>query len=1423
MMLCRHRFCALFLLLATAAPLGAFQIIFCTADKSFAASADNEPLRWPDEWVIFVPLSKANPVLDVSLLRAVPDTLEIPGFGHQPPLVLEGRRVPARAGQPVDLTDLVAGTPASSVAYVFVELIAPSARRTTLGLGCDWLMQGWVNGREILNTIATGEEDHPSGILNHQIEVDLCAGANVLAIRLLRGRSALLALGDESHFGAEQARLDALRELRGLNVRPETLAERLVLPVNEQATATAGWRIDLDLPEADPAAGALLGLRPMPERQLYLRGLGRRAEMRDTLERRFDEPVTILLSKRRYPFEDRHLDAIIWTTPLEGERLVGTLEVRLLDSTGAVLARHEIERLSPTGWFLSVGFPPLLAGRDASLEVVWHNGGREIGRAQSDFQVSPPANVATAGRVPLRVLNGPGAFLAGAPMTVGVPFPRGALLDADAVRLVDETGAEVPLQARVTSRWSRFGPVKWLLCDFTADLAGEPREFFLEYGRGVSRTPRPPLAEAGPATGFPALDAGRLRVTQAGLEFDPVGDGSFVPVLGPGALAGEFVRHEDDRRYIVPADTVHEFEELGGEKAVVRRTGWYREAGTGERFCQFVTRLVFHRDSPVVRVFHTWIFTGDGNRDRIRNMGWRFEAAGELKPGGFLASFETGEWISGAHLVQHDHEHYDLAGADADAPGRTPGVLAASVGGTRVYFGAKDFWQNFPSELAFDGAGFTFYNWPAHNPPARFARPVAPADAFRHRFAHEGRVLDFRLPEEYSTGEIWQQACSRELHWAEGEPETANAQGISRTEELFLYFADPEVTPEAAAAVMLGLNDESLRAVADPAWVAASGAFGIIHHRDPENYPEDEHLYEQVVHAPARWNERLGFYGMWLHGDVPAWDINLDARTVSLYRALRKNHHGWPLGWLPYARSGDPRLLKYAEAATRQMSDANFCHYADEAVDAVVGPEYYRSQGRWDRSLLPWASRQGPGVRGYTVDCDFLWHAYYLTGYARARDVALLFGTLTRHNHVAPRAGRSTLSMQSSYLDMYQTTWEPWFLDAAHVIGSIHLAWWDDDVITERLPHDAPGHFWRPALENFYRFTGDEDHRRLALNHSIGYSSPRAYAFGGLWPRLSVPYIRQAVFAWEQTGDDWFLRRAGAYLDWARRGVYDGELEYARGSIVHGGTARGIFTGYYISQFPFALGAFERAGQRPLPHPNPFFVNGTRVSDPDDDVYHFRLPETVIRKRGERAVSISLAPEQRDNSQTYYHQITSPDGQVFDAGAWPLDFRPRTVEISADAPDGDYRLVIGGRVPLVGSSAARARIMRLHGGVLMPVTEPGGAEVMVFERTEEGTRVAAGGPEIQYWFRVPEGIDEFWIDFRLGTGGDFNRVSVWNPERERAWDRSFSGEAPGRVMISVPPEQAGRIWGASGGMFVIDPRIPPYFSASPARWFNPEE
>ena len=1388
--------------------LAAVVVVMLTSSVSSFGADENGiqgQLDWPEQWVVFAPLSEDDPVLEPDELRAVPDTIELEATSDRPARSVEPRTMRVTPGKRVDLSRLFDSQRPGNVAYIFLQLNSPRAQVATIGMGADWWLQVWVNGEEVYDTLEQGNASHPPTIQDHTVDVDLREGANVLAVRYITGRtSSQIALGGPDDFAAARAREAERLAQRDredmLNTLPERFEARLTFPVDEQATISANWDVHFPETDADLTTGALAGLQPMPRRQVYAAG----ARIKDTLQRHFDEPVHIRLSKFRYPWEDRHLDAMVWTTPPEkGATPTGRLAVLLKDEAGQVLSRNEIDALSPSGLFFSVGFPAQLEGTQGALEVVWRDGDREVGRAEAPFHVQPASDVAMAGRVPLRIPNDSSATVAEAPMTVGVPFPRGALNDPAHVRLVDASGKEYPLQVRVTGKWSRFGSIKWLLCDFTIDVEGESRELFLEYGPEVQRMASDTIDVTPDGDGFPRIDAGRLRVTDGHVAYDVTGKGDFQPMLSTDALTGAYVQHEETGRFLTPTDVAHEIEQSGAEKLLVRRTGWYVHESSGARFCQFITRLVFHRDSPIVRIFHTWIYTGNGNADRIADMGWVFKTAAPPTSNAFLSAFEDGRWIDSPSLVQFDYEHYLLPGREAEHAGRTPGVASMRVGDARLTFGVKDFWQNFPSELAFDEEGIAFYNWPKRNPPARFERPVPVEAAFRLRFAHEGESLNFRMPQEFAADPIWQsvtRGSPQAMHYQKGHPENANAQGVARTEEMFLHFAPVETTADEAARVMQGLNDETLRAVVDPAWMTGSGVFGPIHPRDTGRFAEEERLYDLAVSAPARWLDRLGVYGMWVHGDYPSWNINLSQGVSQNYRAYKKMGHTYPYRAIPFVRTGEPRFLKLAENATRQLTDVSFRHYASKDVADSVGPDYapHRRQG-WltSMSMIPWALGQGPRNRGITTDSDFLWETYYLTGYGRARDVALLFGELTKQSHMMVPATRHSQSTLKTYVDMYQATFDPWFLNAAHQMADVHLSAFggatDIDPLTSTPPNRVVGYdHWRAADQAYYAFTRRDEYESIARNSAIGYANPRMPVVRAGASRSGVAMYMHTAYAWHRTKDPFYLRRVASVLDFLRSTSYEGEPVYFQGPPLD---SHGNVPNYIARSVPMAMAILADVEQVPDPVHVVTWLTPPLGSD--------AFPRIHVRHDGNGPLRLSMdARGGGVTNQSVTYRIDGPGGEV----------RAEQSETSADnlkldVSAGIYEIDVSGDFQL-----------------FMPLAMPDVPEVLEYDVTDKG--IATRGGALGYWFKVPEGVREFWVRYSTPVGGrrPVQRASVWNPMGERVWDRSFhNDDLPVEAIVTVPEGQDGKLWRVTGAYFEIDPQIPPYFSVSRTKWFDPNE
>lgn len=1161
-------------------------------------------------------------------------------------------------------------------------------------------------------------------------------------------------------------------------------------------------------------------------------------------------PLRVLLSRQRYWAQDGHMDVII---QLAGE-VRGQLAVTIRGDGGEGEVAFTIEPLPGADFIFYPVIPDFLRdGGGGTIVIRWQVGGETVAYEELPFRVERYKEpVPLSGAVPLIISNPGGVSESAVPVTVGVPFPRGVLRDVAQLRLVDSDGREIPLQVNDTSRWSKFGSVRWVLCDFTVALDGGPKELFLEYGPAVRRGESPLLqAELGAAA--LVIDAGRLRIDD-GLWFDVAGDGNYVKVLDARALSGAFVEHENGRFYHVPLNHPFEVEEIGAEKIVLRREGWYQNVQPGDdpydHFCKFITRMVVHRDSPVLRIFHTWIFTGNDQRDRIRNMGWQFPLADGIEPGAFLTEFgDGGQWLGGDFLLQWDYEHFlvadgaEVAGFDG---GRAAGVAVAGNETVDVLFGVKDFWQNYPSELEFADGSFWFHNWPRHNLAAGHTfdkewlvertEPVGSASAARyameapdklsrsewkmnilqHRYAHEGPVLDFSLP---------QILAEPPLSWTGDHSfaiEKFNAQGISRTEEMWLYFkAADGHGPAGAEPLMRGLNDETLRAVVDPEWLALTDAIHGIHPVDRERFPAAEHSYELAALSFGKLAERLGSYGMWIYGDIPAWNAQPALMTPSLYRAFQKQHLGWPYSWIPYARSGDPRFLKLAEANTRRIMDAAYVHYIGEDLADVR-----TRKGYWGVGPVYWGRDTNPAVRGTFVTAENVIHAWNMSGYHRAADHIGYITDMLKDNPIDRTLyGRTSNAELKTYVDLYEQTFDPWILAAAHAMSRGHMY----GPTGEFLDRVYGGRKWETGDRDFLRLTDDTEFRdKLYLGRIVPVSTSE---FEPDHYNRRVPQYPTKVHAWRITGDDDYLRRVAAAVEMGTALIGDGETypDYQIGYIhrnncprptTGGDTDYTVFTGQFIRWLPLGLRALADAGYWPDSIANSALVTPLAVDR--DDGFNRAVIVTIRKETDDQPVPLHLrawnnhwspGPMSDDIVATY--RVVDPSGEIVTSGSWDFSKRPFVrgintldAEIPASVPAGVYQ------VEVLFSGA---------GAVAMPITGRDTPEVF---QVEPGQTVASPNHG-STWFMVPPGVESFWIDVRPDKRG---LAMVWNPDGERVWnqgDHWLPIDHPEwnnnslRAEIEVPAEHAGKLWRITyGGNFRIDPQIPHVFSTEPGRWFE---
>jgi len=145
-------------------------------------------LAWPVRWRIFGPFDRGDPVLPEDVLSSYPDEIEINGK------TFSSRDVVVR-NTLYEFPGMLENEPSGRAAYVFLKLNSPRTQEVTLGMGADWWMQAWVNGKLIHDTTGTSNEVYPFSIWNHTVKAKLEKGENILAVRFIRGGGSTLALG----------------------------------------------------------------------------------------------------------------------------------------------------------------------------------------------------------------------------------------------------------------------------------------------------------------------------------------------------------------------------------------------------------------------------------------------------------------------------------------------------------------------------------------------------------------------------------------------------------------------------------------------------------------------------------------------------------------------------------------------------------------------------------------------------------------------------------------------------------------------------------------------------------------------------------------------------------------------------------------------------------------------------------------------------------------------------------------------------------------------------------------------------------------------------------------------------------------------------------------------------------------------------
>lgn len=570
------------------------------------------------------------------------------------------------------------------------------------------------------------------------------------------------------------------------------------------------------------------------------------------------------------------------------------------------------------------------------------------------------------------------------PVSVGIPFPRGALGYEGAVALSDPDGGARSSQATALARWPD-GSVKWLLLDFLLPPTDAGRTVWtLNWHSGD----RAPVCQPDGRLGVE--EHGGAIVVSTGTASFRLDPQTLAPIASVeidgtsilGATSVQALLRDRRGRIRRPRIERSQIEARGPARATVCFDGAF-EGGRGE-CCRFRARLSFFAGSSSVRLEFTlhnprrarhtgglWdlgdpgsiyfrdftlgIDLAESGRHRVR---WTEDVEGseqttEVEAFEIYQESSGGEnWRSRNHVNRHGQvpcrfRGYRVCrGADTTYGLRASPVVSVQTPGGTITAAIPEFWQQFPKAVDIREGALNVRVFP---------------DQFGDHFELQAG--------EQKTHTVW-------LHFSGGDRSEIDAlRWVHRPAQI-------QCTPD---------------------WYASAGTVPHLSPAPADDGERYETYLAELLSGPkslfAR-REIIDEYGWRNYGEVyadhEAEHYKGDPPVISHYNNQYDFLNGTLLQWM---RSGDTRWLELAGPLARHILDIDIYHTDKDKSAYNQGMFWHTNHYRDAATCTHRAySRQNSapgdpfGGGGPSSNHNYstgLLHYYYLTGDANARDVVL--------------------------------------------------------------------------------------------------------------------------------------------------------------------------------------------------------------------------------------------------------------------------------------------------------------------------------------------------------------------------------------------------------------------------------------------------
>jgi hypothetical protein len=653
------------------------------------------------------------------------------------------------------------------------------------------------------------------------------------------------------------------------------------------------------------------------------------------------------------------------------------------------------------------------------------------------------------------------------PVATGIPFPRGVLKSLNNLKIINNVGREIPAQFELLAKWPDQS-----LKDVLVILFAEPNaSYILQFGTGINRPQYPSSFLSQDSATALEVSTGPLKVRFDKKNFsffdqmwlDSNGNHQFEEnekILNrPGDIF--IVDAHDNKEYRSSLFHNPKFviEEKGPIRIVVRVSGKF-QSQDGKNLLEIIDRFYFYNGTDYFTVDQTVVDTREekdveAKRDTlplaIQSYGFRlpyqlgiatYAFGGEVgtaskpkkgeAPTQLGSSIYYGPLIRNAYLFQGGAFRYKgaLLPFEFGYNGVGQGKKAAGwmdVRGVKsgITLMVKDFWQQFPKELALENKQAMIYFHPprATEPKADITNPrLDPATK-----------LYVRPNTFYSPREGIAKTYQFLIHLNHGNKLTVRSDVLNHT-----YQTGP-------------------RLVAPASWYAQSKVYGDLLPAGPWSRGYDAFLFNEVyVPSVEKQKENGGLailYGWRDFGDRlrPGW--NGEYRGVKIPAFYNDTHVGANVYFVEYLRTLDNRWWDFAEKASRHWMDIDVSHsnrkgYWQENKKYVsFGPGeghlIKHDVGDHSSRNIHWGHAHVSGLPNY----------YFLTGDRRALEVLrevgdwwikavpVFYPLPIKNPHVA-EAERDYAWPLYVLNEAYRTTGDARYFKAATHLMQHLIAWW---------------------------------------------------------------------------------------------------------------------------------------------------------------------------------------------------------------------------------------------------------------------------------------------------------------------------------------------------------------------------------------------